>query len=220
MKTPLRPCRLARPPESRRRVCRALLGGWLAFAGLAGGALFVPAGPVRATGFDLQALTAMLATRRAAEARFTEERFVTGLEQPLRASGTLSFTAPARFARHTLAPRPESMVVEGNTVTLTRGGRTRQMALDTAPELTALIEAVRGTLGGNAQTLQRHFRTGVSGSPQEWRLTLVPLDRRLGAQVQQIDIGGRGPDLSVMEMWLAGGDRSVMRIETVNAAAR
>jgi hypothetical protein len=42
------------------------------------------------------------------------------------ASGTLSFSAPDRFARHTLEPRAESMVVEGNTVSIRRGGRRRR----------------------------------------------------------------------------------------------
>lgn len=243
MKTPLRPLLTpVRVPDVRGQGGRVAGSGWLAARARAAAwlaalrrlgavqiqgvmlvlalSLALPTTPAHAAGFDLQALTALLATRHTAEARFNEERFVTGLDQPLRASGTLSFTAPDRFARHTLAPRAESMVVEGNTVTLTRGGRTRQMALDTTPELTALIEAVRGTLSGDAATLQRHFRTSVAGGPQNWRLTLVPLDRRLGGQVQQLDIAGRGPDLTLMEMWLAGGDRSVMHIESVDAAAR
>ena len=47
-----------------------------------------------ATVFDLDALMALLAQRKSGEARFTEERTVTGFDSPLRASGTLSFTAP------------------------------------------------------------------------------------------------------------------------------
>jgi outer membrane lipoprotein-sorting protein len=242
MKTPLRLHHPARLPEAHRRrgPARVVAGlavgerarAWWAVRraqaivlvfglvlGLSLG-LAPTAAPAQAAAFDLKALTALLATRSTAEARFSEERFVIGLDQPLRASGSLSFTAPDRFARHTLAPRAESMVVEGNTVTWTRGGRTRQTALDTTPELTALVEAVRGTLGGDAETLQRHFSTQVAGNPQSWRLTLVPLDRRLGGQVQQLDIAGRGADLTMLELSLAGGDRSVMHIETVDAAAR
>ena len=63
-----------------------------------------------AAGFDLPALMALLAQRKSGEARFTEERWVTGFDSPLRASGTLSFTAPDRFARHTLEPRAEELV--------------------------------------------------------------------------------------------------------------
>ena len=54
--------------------------------------------------FDLPALAAVLAQRKSGETRFTEERFVSGFDSPLRASGTLSFTAPDRFARYTVEP--------------------------------------------------------------------------------------------------------------------
>ncbi len=163
--------------------------------------------------FDLGALTALLAERKSAEVRFTEERYVSGFDSPLRASGTLSFTAPDRFARRTLEPQVESMVVEGNTVSIKRGGRSRQMALDAVPELTALIEAVRSTLNGDAATLQRHFNARVEGRPSLWTLTLTPRDARLAAQVRELQIAGQGSDLRSVALWLAGGDRSVMSID-------
>ena len=75
---------------------------------------------------ELQDVTRLLAQHKAGEARFTEERFVSGFDAPLRSSGTLSFAAPARFARHTLQPTRESMEVQGRTLLLKRGGRTRQ----------------------------------------------------------------------------------------------
>jgi outer membrane lipoprotein-sorting protein len=170
-------------------------------------------GSAPAWAFDLDALTAVLATRKAAEARFTEERFVSGFDGPLRASGTLVFKAPDSFARHTAEPRPESMIVEGNTVILKRGGRSRQMALDAVPELTALIEAVRGTLRGDAATLRRHFETRVEGAAGLWTLTLKPKDERLAAQVREVKITGQQSALRSVELWLAGGDRSLMSID-------
>ena len=81
----------------------------------------------RAAGFDLAALSAQLARNKSGQARFTEERFVTGIDGPLRASGVLSFVAPDRFTRQKLEPLAEMMTVEGNTITLKRSGRSRQM---------------------------------------------------------------------------------------------
>jgi outer membrane lipoprotein-sorting protein len=163
--------------------------------------------------FDLPALATLLATRKSGEASFTEERFVSGFDSPLRASGTLTFRAPDRFARHTLEPVAESMVVEGNTVTLKRGTRTRQMTLDAVPELTALVEAVRATLTGNASTLQRHFTVKVDGGPALWTLTLVPRDARLTAQVRELQIAGQNADVRSVGLWLSGGDRSLMSVQ-------
>lgn len=198
-----------RPPLPHRgREGSAIFARWLAAALLS--ATVAPAWAL-----DLPGLAALLGQRRNAEARFVEERFVAGLDQPLRSSGTLSFRAPDRFARTTLEPRPESMSVDGNTVTLKRGGRTRQMNLDAVPEATALVEALRGTLSGDLATLQKFYTARVDGNATRWKLTLTPLAQRLGTQVRQLDIEGQGPDLKSVEVQLAGGDRSVMSIDTL-----
>jgi outer membrane lipoprotein-sorting protein len=166
-----------------------------------------------AESFDLTALAALLAQRKSGEARFEETRLVSGIDGPLFSSGTLSFTAPDAFARHTLRPREESMAVQGNVMTLKRGGRSRQMTLDAVPELTALVEAMRGTLTGDAAALQKYFTTAVAGNAQGWKLTLVPRDRALGAQVREVVIEGQRGDMRVVSLWLSGGDSSRMTIE-------
>jgi hypothetical protein len=172
------------------------------------------AGPaVAADSFDLTALAALLAQRKSGEARFEETRLVSGIDGPLFSSGTLSFTAPDAFARHTLQPRAESMTVQGNVITLKRGGRSRQMTLDAVPELSTLVEAMRGTLTGDAVALQKHFTTAVAGGAQGWKLTLVPRDKALGAQVREVAIEGQRGDMRVVSLWLAGGDSSRMTIE-------
>jgi Outer membrane lipoprotein carrier protein LolA-like len=173
----------------------------------------VAAPAVAADKFDLTALAALLAQRKSGEARFEETRLVSGLEGPLFSSGTLTFTAPDAFARHTLQPRAESMAVQGNVMTLKRGGRSRQMTLDAVPELSTLVEAMRGTLTGDAVALQKHFTTAVAGHAQGWKLTLVPRDRALGAQVREVVIEGQRGDMRVVSLWLAGGDSSRMTIE-------
>lgn len=174
-------------------------------------------GAAPAWALDLTTVTQLLAQKKSGEARFTEERFVSGFDGPLRSSGTLSFVAPDRFVRTTVEPRAESMAVDGNSLVLKRAGRTRQMTLDAIPEITALIEAVRGTLTGNAGTLEKHFRIQTDGSAAQWSLTLVPRDQRLATQVREVKITGTRSDMRVVELWLAGGDRSVMSIDPPQA---
>ena len=173
-----------------------------------------------AQALELTEVMGLLAQAKSGEARFTEQRFVQGLNQPLRASGTLSFTAPDRFTRQTLEPRAEAMSVEGNTVTLTRNGRSRQMALDSMPEMAAVVEAVRGTLVGDGAALQRHFKPSLSGGLGQWALQMAPLDARLAGQVRQITIGGQRGEVRSVEVTMADGDRSVMAIEPVVRGAQ
>jgi outer membrane lipoprotein-sorting protein len=167
---------------------------------------------------DLPELMALLAQKRSGEARFTEQREVKGLDAPLASSGTLSFAAPDRFTRKTTAPRAESMAVDGNIVTLTRNGRTRSLALDASPEMEAIVEAVRGTLTGNATSLQQHFKLAISGTPDQWTLDLKPATPRLAVMLDGIRIVGRRSELRTVEMRMADGDRSLMQIEPVTAA--
>jgi outer membrane lipoprotein-sorting protein len=162
---------------------------------------------------EMADLMGLLSQHRSGEARFVEQRFVEGLTQPLKSSGTLSFAAPDRFTRNTLEPRAETMAVEGNTVTLQRSGRSRSLTLDASPELQAIVEAVRGTLTGNAQVLQRHFQPALTGDAAQWMLQLTPKDARLAGQVSHVRIGGRRGDVLSVEVLLADDDRSVMAIE-------
>ena len=167
--------------------------------------------------FDLDALMAQLAQRKGGETRFTEERTVTGFDSPLRASGTLSFSAPDRFARMTLEPRRERMEVAGNQIRLERGNRVRQLTLDAVPELASLVEGLRGTLSGDAAALRRHFEVRLAGHAGLWTLTLVPSDAALLTQVRQLQIVGTGADLRTVELLMAGNQRSLMTIEPLVA---
>ena len=208
----------ARPRRAgwRRGAARCvvlILAGWLVMAGLAGWA-----GAAQAIEFD--ALMAMLAQTRSGQARFTEQRWVSGLDAPLASSGTLSFTAPDRFTRQMLAPRSETLAVHGNSVSLSRNGRSRSLALDAAPEIEPIVEALRGTLTGNGRSLQQHFKTSVSGDAQSWLLTLAPIAPRLQALLAGVRITGQRAELRSVEMRMADGDRSLMLIEAVPESRR
>ena len=177
-------------------------------------------GPAASWAFDLDGLMAQLAASKGGDARFTEQRFVRGVEGPLESRGTLSFSPPDKLVRRTESPREESMVVDGNTLTLSRGGRTRTMALDSMPEVRGMVDAMRGTLNGDGRILKQQFRSTLSGTEASWALQLQPVDDRLAAQVRSMRLTGRGGDVLGIEMELIGGDRSVMRITPARAAAK
>jgi outer membrane lipoprotein-sorting protein len=202
----------ARLPTDPRAILRlALLACCLA----------VTAG-VQAAGFDLQALMQQLAQARSGQATFVEDRHVQQLDQTMRSSGRLSFIAPDTFVRETLRPRQDRMAVVGNQLTLSRGNRSQTVLLDSIPEAAVIVEAIRGTLTGNRETLERYFDTTVQGSAEQWQLDLVPRDARLRGQVTHLRLSGRQAQVREVRMSLADGDSSVMRIEPVagEAAAR
>jgi outer membrane lipoprotein-sorting protein len=168
--------------------------------------------PAAAAAFDLAALMSLLATPREGTVAFTEQRFVKTFDAPLHASGTLSFAAPDRLERRQTEPGTETMQVDGNRVTLTRGGRSKTLMLDASPDMLGVIEALRGTLTGNGALLSKHFRTTVSGDAAQWSLELVPLQPELKRSLAGARLWGRHEQLLGVEMTLADGDRSVTTI--------
>jgi outer membrane lipoprotein-sorting protein len=89
-------------------------------------------------------------------------------------SGRLSFEAPDTFVRETLKPSRDRLAVTGNTLTMSRGDRSRTVQLDASPEAAVIVEAIRGTLTGNRAALERLFTPTVGGSAERWTLDLVP----------------------------------------------
>ena len=185
---------------------------------VAAGLAIVPRASRAAAGFDLEALTALLSRIKAGEATFTETRRVELLDRTLESSGRLSFRAPDVFVRETLRPLREKLAVEGNTLTMSLGDRSRTMQLDASPEAAVIVEAIRGTLTGNRESLQRLFATTVSGTAEAWTLELVPRDARLRNQVAQVRVVGRGATVGEVQVLLADGDRSVMKITPIGPA--
>lgn len=202
---------LPRLPRPERRAALALIG-----AGIA--ALTLPA---RAQGgFDLVQLMRMLALVKAGEATFVETRSVAMLDHTLHSSGRLSFEAPDTFVRETLTPRRERIAVVGNLVTMSLGTRTRTAPLDSMPEAAVIMEAIRGTLTGNREAIERNFSATVSGTPQRWTLVLTPNEPRLRALVVSVRLSGRQALVHEVTVAMADGDRSVMTIEPVVPGTR
>jgi outer membrane lipoprotein-sorting protein len=168
---------------------------------------------------DLGNLLQLLATVKSGEATFTEQRQVTlqDLTRTLESSGRLAFAAPDTFVRETLKPRRERLAVAGNTLTMSQGSRSRSVPLDTVPEAQVLVEAVRGTLTGNRELLDRHFTLQFSGSLDQWTLEMVPREPLLREQVARVTVSGVRAALTEVQVQLAGGDRSTMKIVETRA---
>jgi outer membrane lipoprotein-sorting protein len=192
---------------------RVLMSGAAAALVLAGSAA-----PAAAQALDLDQLTRLLASKRSGEATFVEKREVSVLDRTVMTSGRLSFEAPDSFVRENLKPQRERVAVVGNVLTMSRGDRTRSVALDSLPEASVIIEAIRGTLTGNRDALQKLFETSVSGNAAQWSLELVPRDARLRAQVATVRVSGRQAEVREMLVVMPDGDRSTMTIEPVSAS--
>jgi hypothetical protein len=83
-----------------------------------------------------------------------------------------------------------------------------------------IVEAIRGTLTGNREALERNFSATVTGQPQRWTLELVPIEPRLRELVKFVQLGGHQASVREVIVAMADGDRSVMSIEPAASAPK
>lgn len=164
--------------------------------------------------WDVQRLMRELGQVKASNARFTERRHLALLTAPLESSGTLVYVAPDRLEKHTLRPRPESMVLEREELTIESKDRKqrRTLLLKDYPVIWAFVESIRATLAGDLPTLSRFYQVGLDGGERRWRLTLKPKEPGMQEVVSEIRISGDRDSINAIEMIETGGDRSVMTI--------
>jgi outer membrane lipoprotein-sorting protein len=167
---------------------------------------------------ELPQLMQLLGQVKSGEATFTEKRSVAMLERTLEFSGRLSFEAPDTFVRENLKPRQERMAVVGKQMTMSMGSRSRTVPIDSVPEASVIVEAIRGTMTGNQEALEKHFSTTVTGTAQRWSLELIPREPRLREQISALRLAGQQSMVREVTINMADGDRSVMTIEPVLAA--
>ena len=164
--------------------------------------------------WGIEQLMQDLARVKTAKARFVERRYLAILTAPLESSGTLTYIAPDRLEKHTLAPRTESLLLERDLLTLgsTQPKRRRTIRLEDYPVVGVFVESIRSTLAGDLALLRRLYEVALEGDERKWRLVLKPSDPKMQEMVSEIRIGGSRNWIGSIEFLEPGGDRSVMTI--------
>lgn len=180
----------------------------------AGSSLGIGAETGTSAGWGIERLMQELARVKASRATFVERRHLAILTAPVESSGTLVYRAPDRLEKHTTAPRPESLVLAGEELTIENRelDQRRTLVLRDYPLVRAYVESIRSTLAGDLATLTRFYQVALDGSERRWLLTLKPSEPAMLEVVSEIRISGERAWISAIEIVEAGGDRSVMSI--------
>lgn len=163
--------------------------------------------------WKLPDLMKTLSQHKSGQAVFTEKKYFALLEKPVVSSGELSFNAPDRLEKRTLKPKPESMLLEGDKLTVNQvDKRPLSINLQDYPEVASIVSSIRGTLLGDLVALEKSFQLSLTGSANDWQLVLVPLDISVAKTMQRIRIRGNAADIHSIHFEQADGDRSEMQI--------
>ncbi|AOI96990.1 outer membrane lipoprotein carrier protein LolA [Burkholderia sp. AU33545] len=167
--------------------------------------------------WTLDRLMSTLAQHKSGRATFIETKTLSIAAQPLESSGELVFVAPDHLEKHTLSPKPEHLVVDGDMLTVERNNRKYTLALARYPELGAFIDSIRATLAGNRYALEQVYKVALAGRGDDWTLMLTPLDSRMLKVVSTITLEGSRDELRSVAIRQADGDHSTMRLQPVPA---
>ena len=139
------------------------------------------------------------------------------LTEPLLSKGTLSFTRPSRLEKHVFSPHEERYVIEGGSLLWEDivNGTIKELLLEDYPVLLSFVEGFRAVLAGDLSTLNNWFTLNLSGSLNNWNLTLTPRDEEMIRQfVTAIRFTGKEGKITGIEIQEASGDHSILTITT------
>lgn len=164
--------------------------------------------------WDITQLMQSLSRVESARARFTEQKYMSILNEPLTTSGLLEFHAPDRLEKRVLKPFEERYLVANDTLVIEQPaqGSTRRFVLQRYPTIWAFVEGLRATLAGDAASLRRFYSIKLQGTQERWRLDLEPLDNAMQEMVRSIRMQGMDGQINSIEIFEKNGDRSVMTI--------
>lgn len=179
----------------------------------------------QANDWDIKQLMHDLAQVRSSHAFFVEKKSIAMLTTPLESSGELIYTAPNHLEKRTIKPKPESMVLDNDTLIIELGTQQYspignqtnkqkyRLQLQNYPEISVFIASIRGTLAGDLTALQQNYQLSLTGNADNWTLSLKPTNEKMRAIVACIDIAGIHDTIHSIEINQTDGDSSLMLIE-------
>ncbi|MGE5472120.1 MAG: LolA-related protein [Bacteroidota bacterium] len=167
--------------------------------------------------FDVGQLMDDLARHKGGRAKFVEKKYLAVLDKPVVSTGEMTYTAPDQLEKRTLTPKPETLRLDKDMLSIEREKQKLSINLGNQPEALAFIDSIRGTLTGNRAALEKNYYLHLSGNADKWVLTLLPSEQKIAALVLRITVSGSKSQIRSIEYLQADGDRSVMTIEPLDA---
>ena len=134
--------------------------------------------------YSIEQLMTDLASHKGGRARFVEKRHMALLDKPVQASGEMVYSPPDRLEKRTLLPKPETLVLDKDMLSMERDKRKLTINLASRPEALAFVDSIRSTLSGNRKSLEQNYTLNLQGESSQWVLTLVPSEPAIAALLE------------------------------------
>ncbi|UVL14648.1 MULTISPECIES: outer membrane lipoprotein carrier protein LolA [Pseudomonas] len=178
------------------------------------GALTLLAVSSWANAFDLQQLSEQLAKPDVIHGQFIQEKHLRALPQPLISKGSFVLAKNHGLLWLLKTPLQQDYRITANGI-----ARRDTNGWQPLPNKSAGAEQNRlflAVLQGDSSGLQRDFELALSGTAQQWQLTLTPRSMLLKQVFKQINIDG-GALVQTIELLETQGDSTLLRMQDSTA---
>jgi len=153
-------------------------------------------------------------------AHFREEKKLAILSAPLLSEGTVHFAPPGRLARHTTAPAPSTLLIDGDRLTFGDGKESESIPLEGNPVVRLFVDSFLKLLVGDKAALERIFAIELRARTGGWELRLKPKVAPMTQVLDSIVIQGSGVVLSKMTISELTSDETVTVFDQVDPSRR
>ena len=178
------------------------------------GALTLLAVSSWANAFELQQLSEQLAKPDVIHGQFIQEKHLRALPQPLISKGSFVLAKNHGLLWLLKTPLQQDYRITANGI-----ARRDTNGWQLLPNKSAGAEQNRlflAVLQGDSSGLQRDFELALSGTAQQWQLTLTPRSMLLKQVFKQINIDG-GTLVQTIELLETQGDSTLLRMQDSTA---
>ncbi|WP_263215675.1 outer membrane lipoprotein carrier protein LolA [Pseudomonas atacamensis] len=178
------------------------------------GALTLLAVSSWANAFELQQLSEQLAKPDVIHGQFIQEKHLRALPQPLISKGSFVLAKNHGLLWLLKTPLQQDYRITANGI-----ARRDSNGWQLLPNKSAGAEQNRlflAVLQGDSSGLQRDFELALSGTAQQWQLTLTPRSMLLKQVFKQINIDG-GALVQTIELLETQGDSTLLRMQDSTA---
>lgn len=165
-----------------------------------------------ANDIDMPTLMQLFSANKNIKTEFVERKYVKILDVPVESKGELIFKAPLHLEKNTKSPITESLIIDGNKVSIERGTFKRSMALDDLSDMTSLVQSLTATFRGDQLGIEQYFVWTLKGTANKWQLILKPKSIKLFVRIREIRFMGENDYVHTVETTLTDGDSSLMTL--------
>ena len=165
-----------------------------------------------------KALAARFASVRTMRARFTEEKRISLLAQPLVSEGRIVYVKPDRIRQDTDRPARQTVLLSGTKVRILQHDLGREQTLDLASNSTAraIVRNILLVMSGRVEGLSDAYACTLSRPDGAYQLHLVPKQEPLTRMIRTMTVHV-GADLKLRSLTIdeVGGDSSTLTFADV-----